>query len=113
VSDLMLDPESLRNALHSASAPVIIDVRSRDEYSAGHIPEAINIPLTELPVRLAEVPADRPVVTYCMMQHRGQSRGERAAALLQEHGRQAHVMDGGLPAWRAAGFEVEEQATRQ
>jgi rhodanese-related sulfurtransferase len=42
-----------------------------------------------------------------MMQHRGSSRGERAAALLQEHGRQAQVLDGGLPAWRAAGFETE------
>jgi rhodanese-related sulfurtransferase len=107
----MLDPESLRNARSSASEPVIVDARSRDEYAAGHIPGAINIPLAELPDRLTEIPADRPVVTYCMMQHRGQSRGEKAAALLQEHGRQAQVLDGGLPAWRAAGFEVEEPAT--
>jgi rhodanese-related sulfurtransferase len=107
----MLDPQSLRDARRSASAPVVVDARNRDEYAAGHIPGAINIPLAELPERLTEIPPDRPVVTYCMMQHRGQSRGERAAAFLQEHRRQAHVLDGGLPAWRAAGFEVEETPT--
>jgi rhodanese-related sulfurtransferase len=107
----MLDPQSLHNAAVSVSAPVIVDARSPDEYAAGHIHGAINIPLAELPERLGEVPADRPIVTYCMMQHRGQSRGERAAALLAEHGRQVQVLDGGLPAWRAAGFEVDEPPT--
>jgi rhodanese-related sulfurtransferase len=107
----MVDPESLQEARRSASGPVIVDARSRDEFAAGHIPGAINIPLAELADRLAEIPSDRAVVTYCMMQHRGQSRGERAAALLLEHGRQAQVLDGGLPAWRAAGLEVEEPAT--
>jgi rhodanese-related sulfurtransferase len=84
----MLDPESLQNACRAAYGPVIVDARGRDEYAAGHIPGAMNIPLAELPDRLTEIPADRPVVAYCMMQHRGSSRGERAAAFLQEHGRQ-------------------------
>jgi rhodanese-related sulfurtransferase len=104
----MLDPQSLHDARGSDSGPVIVDARGRDEYATSHIPGAVNIPVAELPDRLDELPADRPVVTYCMMQHRGSSRGERAAAFLQEHGRQAQVLDGGLPAWRAAGFEVEE-----
>ncbi len=108
----MLDPVALRDAGRSASAPVIVDARTPDEYAAAHIPGAINIPVTELPDRLGELPPDQQIVTYCMMQHRGSSRGERAAAFLQEHGRQARVLDGGLPAWREAGFDVEGAGTQ-
>jgi rhodanese-related sulfurtransferase len=44
--------------------PTIIDVRSADENAAGHIPGALHIPAEELSGRLAEIPRDRPVVTY-------------------------------------------------
>lgn len=44
--------------------PTVIDVRGPDEYAAGHVPGAVNIAADELPRRLAEVPHDRPVVTY-------------------------------------------------
>lgn len=86
---------------------VVIDVRSADEYAVGHVPGARHIPLDQLAGRLAELPVGRPVVTYCTMRHRGDSRGGRAAALLRERGFQAHALDGGLPAWAAAGYPVE------
>ena len=41
------------------------------------------------------------------MRHRGDSRSERAAALLRESGYDARALEGGLPAWEAAGFPVE------
>jgi rhodanese-related sulfurtransferase len=41
------------------------------------------------------------------MRHRGQSRSERAAALLRESGYQAQALDGGFPAWEKAGYPVE------
>jgi rhodanese-related sulfurtransferase len=41
------------------------------------------------------------------MRHRGDSRSERAAALLRESGYQAQALDGGVPAWRDAGLPVE------
>ncbi len=43
----------------------ILDVRTPEEYAHWHIPEAVNIPYTELRSRLDEVPRDRPVYTYC------------------------------------------------
>jgi rhodanese-related sulfurtransferase len=41
------------------------------------------------------------------MQHRGSSRSERAAALLRESGFKAQALDGGFPAWKAAGYPIE------
>lgn len=82
----------------------LIDVRPPDEYMAGRVPGAVNIPLTELEARLAEIPAAREVVAYC--------RGPwcvlafEAVALLRGAGRAARRLEGGLPEWRRAGFEV-------
>lgn len=90
-----------------AEAPVVVDVRDASEYAAGHLPGARHIPAGELEGRLAELPRDRPVVTYCSMRHRGASRSERAAALLRTHGYDASALDGGLPAWEAAGGSVD------
>ncbi len=89
-------------ALHDlGAAALIVDVRGASEYAAGHVPGAINIPLGALPDRLGELPRDRPIVTYCMMNHPGHSRGERAAALLHGQGFAASALAGGYPAWQA------------
>jgi rhodanese-related sulfurtransferase len=42
------------------------------------------------------------------MRHRGQSRSERTAKLLRESGYEAQALDGGFPAWKAAGYPIEE-----
>lgn len=44
--------------------PLIVDVRSREEYEEAHIKAAISIPLGEIPLHLAEIPRDKPVVLY-------------------------------------------------
>ena len=41
------------------------------------------------------------------MRHRGESRSDRTAALLRESGYEAQALDGGFPAWEAAGLPVE------
>jgi rhodanese-related sulfurtransferase len=89
--------------IHSAAQqPLIIDVRGPKEYAAGHLPGARNLPLNKL-TRLVDkdgaLPKDRAIVTYCNMHHPGQSRGERAAALLAEHGFAAAALAGGYSAW--------------
>jgi iron complex transport system ATP-binding protein len=94
--------EALRDILAVTEGPLVLDVRPAEEYAVGHVPSARNVPLDELPQRLEELPRERQLVTYCWMRHPGQSRGERAAALLRERGFDAHVLVGGLPAWEAA-----------
>ena len=82
----------------------VLDVRPADEFAAGHVPGAVNMPLSQLAGRLAELPSEKPVVAYC--------RGPlcvlafEAVALLRQEGFQAERLDGGLPEWRLAGFDL-------
>jgi rhodanese-related sulfurtransferase/DNA-binding HxlR family transcriptional regulator len=80
---------------------VLVDVRPREEYEAGHIDEARSIPLGELEQRLAELPPDREVIAYC----RGPfcAYAHQAVRLLQADGREARRLNEGWPEWRLAG----------
>lgn len=83
----------------------VLDVRPAEEFSAGHLAGAINIPLTELQDRIDELPSDQEVIAYC--------RGPYcvlaydAVMMLRTKGFDAHRLDGGLPEWRIAGLPVE------
>jgi len=96
----LVSPRELRALAAGAAPPFVIDVRGASEYAEGHVDGAVNIPLGQLERQIARIPRDRLVVTYCNMHHRGESRGERAAALLNKRGVQARVLDGGRPAWQ-------------
>jgi NADPH-dependent 2,4-dienoyl-CoA reductase/sulfur reductase-like enzyme/rhodanese-related sulfurtransferase len=51
--------------------PWLLDVRTPQEFAAGHVPGAVNIPIDDLRERLAEVPQDRPIAAYCQVGQRG------------------------------------------
>jgi NADPH-dependent 2,4-dienoyl-CoA reductase/sulfur reductase-like enzyme/rhodanese-related sulfurtransferase len=80
----------------AANAPLLLDVRTATEFAAGHIPGAMNIPVDELRARLAEVPRDRSVVTYCQVG----IRGYLATRVLREHGYDAANLGGGYTTYR-------------
>lgn len=61
--------EGLKNQLRT-SQTLLVDVREQSEYQAGHIPNAINIPLQTLAHSLDQIPHDRPVVLYCSSGYR-------------------------------------------
>lgn len=84
---------------------MFIDIRSFDEYTAEHIKQAINIPLERLSTDALPVNDTRPVVYYC----RSGGRTANNAGTLQAHarGRNAFIIDGGIIAWKAAGFSTE------
>jgi rhodanese-related sulfurtransferase len=77
---------------------IILDVRTPEEFTAGHIPGAINIPYMHLPARLSELPdaGDKEIVLYCATG----IRAERAAERMREQGytRLLHL-DGDMKAW--------------
>jgi rhodanese-related sulfurtransferase len=62
--DAYVSPQELAEQLRSDRPPTVIDVRGANEYAAGHIPGALHLPGDQLPTRLGEIPADRPVVPY-------------------------------------------------
>jgi len=68
---------------------------------------AVNIPIDELESRVAEVPKDKPIVTYCM---KG-GRASRAAEILREAGYDQPIQYGGITAWKEAGNEVVQPAS--
>jgi rhodanese-related sulfurtransferase/DNA-binding HxlR family transcriptional regulator len=84
---------------------VLLDVRSEDEFEAGHLPGAINIPVAELESRLAELAADKVVVAYCRGTHCVLSAD--ALAILDTRGRAARHFPGGFADWQLAGLNVE------
>lgn len=99
-ASVLISPQALSASSATDAPPLIIDVRGASEYTAGHIEGAVNIQMGQLTRKLSQIPKDRQVVTYCNMHHRGESRGERAAAQLRERGYQASTLDGGYPAWQ-------------
>lgn len=60
----ILPQADLVRQLEGESAPLVLDVRTEAEFAAGHVPGALNIPLDELPGRLAELNAAKPMVVY-------------------------------------------------
>jgi len=51
--------------IEAGTAPLILDVRSPEEYAAGHVPGAINIPFREIDQHLAELRSHPQIVVYC------------------------------------------------
>ncbi len=95
--------QELMRRMHE-EAITILDVRPPEEFHAGHLPGAINVPLTELTDHLPDLPLEQEVVAYC----RGPYclMGMDAVAALRARGYNARRLNEGLPEWRAAGGQV-------
>ena len=83
----------------------MLDVRPEDEFRLGHLPRALNIPLSELDHRLAELPSGAEVAAYCRGPYCVLSF--EAVALLRARGYVARRLEAGFPEWKAAGLPVE------
>lgn len=101
-----VSPEALVERLDDgAKAPYVLDVRTAEEYVAGHVPGAGNIPHDQLATRLAEVPKDRDVVLYCRSGRRAVLAGEVLAD--SGYARLEHLQ-GDIQAWVEQGRPVEK-----
>ena len=76
---------------------VVVDVREPDEFAAGHVAGAVNLPLSQLRQRYEELPRDRPLAVYCQV---GQ-RGYYAVRFLLQHGYPAANLSGGWTTYEA------------
>lgn len=82
----------------------VLDVRPADEYAAGHISGALNMPLIEIERIIPTLDLAAEIVAYC----RGPYciYAHQAVAALRKHGINARRLDGGLPEWREDGLPV-------
>ncbi len=99
-----IEPIELSARRSQGTAPVVIDVRTAEEYAQGHIPGAVNIPFDEVVSRISEIEAPHGVALYCMVGPRAR-KGE--AALLDLGFSKVHHLEGGLAAWIAAGLPLD------
>ena len=86
----------------------VLDVRPAEEYAAGHIPGAINVPVDKLEAFLSRLPKRKEVVAYCRGPYCLMSF--EAVEKLRSRGLRARRLQNGLPEWRAAGLPVERQS---
>lgn len=88
--------------LESAPETTVIDVREDWEYAGGHVPGAVNIPMSTIGNRLDELP-DGAFAVICAVG----GRSGRVVEALAARGYDATNVDGGTDAWIAAGYPVE------
>ncbi len=88
---------------------VLVDVRPREEYEAGHVPGAVSLPIEELREQLDSLPKDKEVVAYCRGRYCALSY--EAVRWLQERGFSAWRVAEGVAEWKASGYELEPEAS--
>jgi hydroxyacylglutathione hydrolase len=102
----IIPAQQVRERLRANDGLVVVDVRQANEWQAGHIPGAVHIEAGQLTERGPVVALDTPIVVHCGHH----DRSVTGLALLERQGfRHLLLMEGGMSAWEAAGFEVEQR----
>jgi membrane protein DedA with SNARE-associated domain/rhodanese-related sulfurtransferase len=97
----------LHELIRAGTAPLIIDVRSSTarKLEPQWIPGALNISLAQVPLHLKDLPRDRDIILYCTCPNEA-SAARVAKALMNQGFNHVRPLQGGLDAWRAAGYSV-------
>jgi phage shock protein E len=100
-----ITPQDLHQRRQAGKAPLAIDVRTAEEFAAGHIPGAVHIPYEQVAERIGDVDAPDGVALYCKAGPRAR-KGEKA--LLEIGYGPVYHLEGGFSAWQASGLPVEK-----
>jgi rhodanese-related sulfurtransferase len=99
-------------ALVEKGQAVVVDVRSRAAWDTGHVAGAFHVPMDELAARMAQLPKDKLVITYCTCPAEASAVG--AAQKMQAAGfTRLAALKGGLSAWQQVGGKVSTEAPAQ
>lgn len=99
-------PAAVAELTARADAPLVLDVRTPEEFAAGHVPGAILIPHDQLPARLGELDRSRWVLVYC----KSGRRAGIAEELLVKEGFEVRQIEGSWQRWAAEGRPAETGA---
>lgn len=97
-----MNVSELRTELETGKHLQLVDVRNPDEFAAGHVPGAVNVPIDQIESRLGDLSRQGPVVLLCQSGNRAQM----ACELIQQHHPELLVLEGGTIAWADAGLPV-------
>ncbi|MBX9722758.1 MAG: hypothetical protein K2X81_15265, partial [Candidatus Obscuribacterales bacterium] len=101
----VISVDELKRALDAGEELLVLDVRRAGEYDAGHVPNAINIPLSELPQNISNIPGDGPLAIICASGY----RSSIAKSVLERcNFRFSMNVLGGTVAWKNAGYAVQQ-----
>ncbi len=102
-----ITPGELAEQIQLEQAPLILDVRSEQEYSEGHIPAALNIPHDQLRDRLSEIDAAKTdeIVVHCRSGHRA---GIAEGILVEAGYSNVRDLDGHMNGWQSGGYPIEQ-----
>jgi phage shock protein E len=105
-SNTPIAPADLAALIEAGDAPIILDVRTEDEFSDGHIPGAINIPHTELSDRIMELDGyqDKEIILHCRS---GKRAGIVEPVLIKDGFIHVRDLDGQWLQWQAGGYPIE------
>lgn len=95
----------LAERLVSPDAPLVIDVRNPVEFSAAHVPGAVNIPHTDLELRVDDLDDSNGIVVYCIV---GRRTRDAEHVLLDNGFDNVYHLKGGLGSWLGSGRRVEK-----
>jgi phage shock protein E len=103
-----VSPDEITQGLSIGKTPLILDVRTAEEFKSGHVPGAILVPVDELPDRLdilREIKKEREIVVYC----ESGTRAQKAAQILIDSDFEAvGHLEGDMAAWREKGLPIEK-----
>lgn len=105
-ADQSISPAALEQRIQAGTAPLILDVRTPQEYASGHIPGAVNIPYDQLSDHLSELGASHSdeIVVHCQSGH----RASIAEGVLRKAGyTRVRDLEGSMAAWKKAGLPTE------
>lgn len=98
-----IDSESLHGRIASGEDVLLVDIRTPAEIAQGAIPDAMQLPMHLIPIRINELPRDRDVVLYC----RSGARSYQACAYLLQQGYDRVLnLRGGIIAWARHGYPI-------
>lgn len=102
---MTLDPNTFDEMINKKTDEIILDVRTPEEFSSGHIPGAIlmNIKEADFETQVKELDKTKPVFVYCL----SGIRSEKASAILTNSGfKEVYHLEDGLKAWTNSGKEL-------
>jgi len=99
----VLPPKEFKAKMGQPSV-TLLDVRTPDEYKAGHLEKATNIDINspQFGTQCDKLDKTKPVLVYCL----AGKRSHRAAEMLRQKGYKVQELSGGIESWQAAGLPV-------